>query len=81
MAVDSLVLSTTRMRQLISENVWGQLGQLGVNIGEAGVVDHAFRNQWRQGCVALGKCHLQLFGCLNLNSGCFGPLINIVDSF
>lgn len=31
--------------------------------------------------VVLGKCHLRLFGRLNLNTGLFGPLINIVDSF
>lgn len=37
-------VSTSRMRQLISETSWGQRGQLGVNIREAGVVDHAFRN-------------------------------------
>lgn len=68
------------MRQLISETHRGHRGQLGVNVLEAGVVDGAFRNQWRWGRVVLGKCHLQLFERLNLNSGYFVPLINIVDS-
>lgn len=65
--------------ELISETDWSRLC---ANVQEAGVGLSAMPVvaagvDW----VVLGKCHLQLFGRLNLNTGLFGPLINIVDSF
>lgn len=70
-----------RCLQLISESYWGQRDQLGINIGETGVVDHAFTNQWCWSCFVSGKCRLKLWACLKSSSGFFGPLINIVDFF